>query len=270
MARQMGAIPLKGTIDGLTFYKHPEDGHLAKAKTSLSRDKVLHNPSFAKFRANRLEFDEGMYAGKLLRKAISTALFLLADMRISGRMNAAFKKVVQTDPENGFGERLFTAGDVSILKGFNFNRHYPLQDVFTGNYFTGQNKINKDLYISIPSFDVAANIVLPPYASHFQFVVCRAVVDFEKGIYKSISGSSDKLSVSQPVTPAHAFTLPLEPGVEGLDILVLGVAFFAKLEDIPRNAISARKRKKLKSMTPENGMLRFSGSLKIIRVDKAS
>jgi hypothetical protein len=268
MARQIGPIPLKGTIDGITFYEHPEDGHLARKKSRLTRKKVLKHRSFKQFRAYSAEFQELIFAGELLRNALRHVLFLIVDGKLSSRMNASFFQIVQFDKVNGFGKRLFTKGNIHLLKGFDFNCKHELGNVFTGSYITGQSKTNNDAYIGISPFDIATNINLPEYATHFQFMAGRAIVDFENGKHRSVCGTTNKIPINQSNLETVNFTLSLEPGMEGIDFLVLGIAFYAELKNIPRDAISGRKRMKLKRMADEDGLVKFSGTAKIVRVGR--
>jgi len=45
MAKQSGPIKIKGTIDGITFYKQ-SDTHLARQKSSLTGKRVKTDPAF--------------------------------------------------------------------------------------------------------------------------------------------------------------------------------------------------------------------------------
>ncbi len=93
----MGSIPITGTIDGLTFYLHPDDGYLARAKSSLTKEKVLKYPAFRRFIDRSYEFGEAIYAGKLLRRSLGSILFPAADGKLSSRMNTAMLSVVYSD-----------------------------------------------------------------------------------------------------------------------------------------------------------------------------
>jgi len=47
MAKQMGIIPLKGTIGNITFYQS-KAGHLARGKGGLNADRIATDPAFVR------------------------------------------------------------------------------------------------------------------------------------------------------------------------------------------------------------------------------
>jgi hypothetical protein len=268
MARQMGPIPLTGTIDGLTFYYHPEDGYLAKQKSSLTAERVMNDPKFKQFVYSSMEFGEAIFAGKLLRKSIRNILFPAADGKLSSRMNTTMLSIVQSDVENDFGMRKFEKGDATVLKDFEFNVKQAVHDAFSGNYLISRNKANDDLYISIPAFEISSKITAPEYASHFQFVAARTSIDFKHGTYKSIYGETASIPLNQSLSEDLRFILPSNNIPGGLGLMVLGIVFFAELKKIPRGAISQRKRQKLKGMVGSDGMVKFMGVLKVVRAGR--
>lgn len=268
MAKQMGHHPLKGTLDDLTFYYHPDDGYLVRKKSSMTKEKLLANPAYNYFVDCGKEFTEATYAGHLLRKSLRRILFPLADGKLSSRMIRALLEIIQSDTGNIGGERKPGKGNLLTLLGFEFNSKQALEDQFKGDYFTTRNKATNELYISIPAFPVAGKIVAPEYASHFQFVAGRALINFDEGRYTSRVGETISLPLDQPFTENLHFILPVEPLEGGIDVLVFGIKFSGKLENIPRNAISQRKRKRLKKIwTGPDGITPYTGALRIIRIN---
>jgi len=266
MARQIGHYPIQGTIDGLTFYHHPEHGFLVQPKSSLTGERILNDPKFHLFMLSSMDFREAIYAGKLFRKSIHAILFPSADGKLSSRMNTTMLTVVQSDLVNDNGQRKCCLGNMDLLKDFELNSKLPLDQVFNGPFLISRNKSNNDLHISIPHFTVSSAINVPEYVNGFQFVVMRSMVNFESGTYTSIHGESVKVPISQSVCPDLGFTLSLKTLEGSIDFLVLGIVFFAELKKIPRNAISQRKRMKLKHRIEADGTVKFTGTLKVVRV----
>lgn len=264
----MGSIPITGTIDGLTFYLHPDDGYLARAKSSLTKEKVLKHPAFRRFMDRSKEFGEAIYAGKLLRKSLSSILFPAADGKLSSRMNTAMLDVVYSDLLSEGGERMFYKGDAGLLKGFEFNIGHELDQVFTDRYIITRNKANDELYISIPSFTIASKIAAPEYASHFKFIASRVVINFDEGTYRSVVGETIRMPLSQAAAENLQFMLPSKSLPGGIDFVVLGIVFSGELNKIPRGGISQRKRNKLKAWRDADGVAEFTGALKVVRVVK--
>jgi hypothetical protein len=265
MARQMGQIPLKGTIDGITFYYHPDDGHLARAKSSLDKDRVMRDKKFQNFIHSGQEFKETTFAGKLLRKSLSKLLFPIADGKLSARMNATILQSIRADAVSDFGTRRFDKGQPEVLQGFEFNVKLPLETVFTGDVLIVRNKNNDDMHVSIPSFAVARQLQVPTHATHFQFVGGRMVIDFDKGAYKSVFGETSKMAVDfSDVSDIH-FSFPSIP-LHGTGFIFLGVVFWGDLKKMPRTVMSQRKRKELNRQIEADGTVQFTGALKIMKV----
>lgn len=65
--------------------------------------------------------------------------------------------------------------------------------------------------------------------------------------------------------PLH-FILSVEPIAGGIDFLLLDIRCSGKIDDIPEDATSQRKRKKLKRRKSADDIAAFTGALKIIRV----
>jgi hypothetical protein len=255
MARQMGSIPITGTIDGLTFYLHPDDGYLARAKSSLTKEKVLKHPAFRRF--------------KLLRRSLASILFPAADGKLSSRMNTAMLNVIYSDLVSEGGERKFDKGNPGLLKDFEFNIRHELDEVFTDRYVIARNKANDELYISIPSFTIASKIVAREYASHFKFIASRVVINFDEGSYRSVVGETIRMALGQAATENLQFILPSKPLPGSIDFVVMGIVFSGELKKIPRGGISQRKRNKLKVWRDADGVAEFTGALKVVRVVKA-
>jgi hypothetical protein len=266
MAKQMGHIPLKGTIGDVTYYFHPDDGYLARAKTDIDKKDIQKKPSYAYFRDCGKEFSDAIYAGQLMRHSINHILSPIADGKLSSRMNKALLQVIQSDPVNRPAERKLEMGQLLTLLGFEFNNKQAFADTFKGDFMVMRNKTTNELYINIPGFKVADMIKAPEYATHFQFVVARAVINFTEERYKNAIGETISIPLDQPFTENLHFVLPAEAIAGGIDFLLLGIRFSGKLDNIPKDATSQRKRKKLKRRKNADGTVDFTGALKIIRV----
>src|SRR5882757_7068614 len=100
MAKQAGPHPLEGPIGNTSFYHHPDDGFLAKQKSSLNKDRVMRDPHFEYTLYNAAEFGRAVAGATHLRFAFRPVLKTAADRKLSGRMNALFLKMVKSDTSN--------------------------------------------------------------------------------------------------------------------------------------------------------------------------
>ena len=125
MARQVGTFKIKGTIGDLTFYK--QDGeHLVRSKGGVDAERIKNDPAFQRTRENGNEFGEAGRQGKFLRIAFRNVLDKAADKRLTSRLTAKLMEIVKSDGVNGRGERKVASGDLSLLKGFEFNNRSNL------------------------------------------------------------------------------------------------------------------------------------------------
>ncbi|MBO9565958.1 MAG: hypothetical protein J7621_24490 [Niastella sp.] len=266
MARQVGVFPIRGTIDELTFYWTPDDGHLVKRKTSVTGKRVKTDPDFARTMLNAAEFTTSFRSAQLLRKALDHILFPIVDGKLSGRMNQEMVRVVQLDPIKGLGERAPCCSTLTTLEGFEFNRKLTLKEALLANYSIEHDEANQSLSIHIPSFTPAAHITAPAYVEHFKLLSGLAVVNFEEKHYAhEFWGTEALVRDQEPIDPLR-FTYPAKIPPGYTLFLTLGILFYAQLENIPKEDMSQRKRIRLKSQRWKDGITPFTGALALVKV----
>jgi hypothetical protein len=266
MARQIGIIPIKGTIDGLTFYETPDDGHLVKQKTRVTGERVKNDPDYRRTMLNAAEFKISIRSAQLLRHGLNNLLFPIADGKLSSRMNKELVQVVQMDDENDYGERMACSSNLTALEGFDFNRHLRLQDVFAVNYSLYHDEVNKEMHIDIPEFTPSAQVHAPEYVEYFQLISGAAIMDFETSHVVREFWATEQIRLNKEPVDIVQFRYPanIPPGYTLF--VALGVLFYAQLDNIPKNATSQRKRQKLKSQKWKDGFVPFTGALSLVKV----
>ena len=120
MAKQTSIITLNGNVGGLSFYK-TKDGHMAREKGGVSKDRIMNDPKYARTRENLKEFTENIRTVKLVQDTIRPAIIRIADPKLYQRMVRQMMKVLRTDPVNGRGQRVVAEGDWNLLQGFELN-----------------------------------------------------------------------------------------------------------------------------------------------------
>ena len=266
MARQIGIIPIKGTIGELTFYNTPDDGPLVKKKTRVTGERVKNDPGYRLTMLNAAEFTISIRSAQFLREALSSLLFPIADGKLSSRMNQELVKVVQLDEVNGLGERVPYSDTLTALEGFDFNRKLRLKEAFTALYSTTYDVAGKEMYIDIPGFTPSIHIQAPTYVEYFQLVSGAAVVDFEGRHFVHDFWATDRVPLNKEPIDAVRFSYPMTIPPGYTLFTALGVLFYARLDNIPKEAISQRKRRKLKSQRWEDGLVPFTGALSLVKV----
>ena len=266
MAKQAGQHLIEGTIDNLTFSK-TEDGYLVKKKSRLTREKVLTDPGFEQTRYNAQEFKEAIKSGQVIRLALHTLIKPLADTKLSSRMNTALLKVVQSDQESTLGERKASNGDPTLLKGFEFNRHLMMKKRFSADYAISHDEANNLLHIDIPGFKPSSCIESPQGAHSFRLICGVGVVNLEEQKHAPIhKQESVLLPLRKTITDAMRFSIPAEVAPGQVLFAVFGVSFYGELENIPSDAVSKRKMRRLRGMADEEGNVWFTGMLKVVEV----
>ena len=177
MAKQDGIIPLKGTIDNITFYKSG-DGYVARKKGGISASRIATDPKFQRTRENGAEFGRAGSAGQLVRKTFRQIILNSADRKVVGRLTREMMKVVKADLLSDRGFRTAANGDPRLLEGFDFNANSTLASTFSIETEVNVNRLGGTLTISIPSYVSSKMVNAPQGATHYKLVSAGAAIDF--------------------------------------------------------------------------------------------
>jgi len=183
MARQKGVIKLEGRIGDLSFYKSGGE-YMARTKGGVDAERIKTDPAYARTRENGAEFGRAGKAGKLLRSAFKVPISRSADKRVASRLAAEVLKVIQADSTNLRGERIVSAGDLSLLGGFEFNAAIGLDAVVGLQYNVAFDRTGGIGSVALGAFVPAVEIAEVEGATHFQFVVATAGINFDDETYE--------------------------------------------------------------------------------------
>ncbi len=170
MAKQTGVIRLQGTMGDITFYK-TKAGHLAKAKSSLTKEKVMKHPAFEGSRRAGSEFGRGAEASALLRHAFYPAARWAKDWSTHFRLNKLMTDIVRSDKQHGKGERVLSAGNVRLLEGFEWNEEHHFSNIFEGYYTTKIDVMTGQMTAKIAPFKASEWKMTPKECTHVQIRV---------------------------------------------------------------------------------------------------
>ena len=230
MAKQSGIIKLKGTIGGISFYK-TSDGHLAREKGGVDASRIANDPAFQRTRENGAEFGAAGKGGKVIRNAIRILLQNAKDKRVVSRLTTNLLKVVKTDSSNERGLRTIEGGDMSLLKGFEFNIKGKLGATLFTPFSTAFDRTTGEATVSIAAFAPTIRIAAPAGSTHFKMVMGAAEVDFatetstfendETAILPYDSANTAAIDLAATVTANSNFPV----------IQVLGVEFYQEVNE---------------------------------------
>ena len=216
MPKLKGPLKLKGTLGDITFSKS-EDGYIVHEKTSMNGKRIATDPSFQRTRENNAEFGRAGKATKLFRSAIRTLLQTAKDSKVTSRLTGEMMRVLKADTVNPRGMRNVVNGELEFLQGFEFNINAKLSATFGAPFTVAVNRAAGTLFINIPAFVPALQVVTPPGATHFKLLSLAAEVDFAKETYVISTNESaalpwdskDTADISLVNTVTANSTLPL-------------------------------------------------------------
>jgi hypothetical protein len=225
MARQDGVLLLKGQLGGLSFYKTGLDGHLARQKGGVDAKRIRTEASFARTRENGEEFGRAGQAGRLVRTAFRALVKSSSDSRVAARLTEKFSEVVHADSVSLRGKRNVADGDLSLLRGFEFNKNGKLRQTLLVKYSATIDRGTGTVNIVLPGLEPATMVVAPSGATNFRLVASAAAFDFNGDAYESVMAETEEYQVDAAgvLTPDLALVLPV--GDSNPIVVVLGIEF---------------------------------------------
>jgi hypothetical protein len=226
MARQDGVLLLKGELGGLSFYKTNLDGHLARQKGGVDAKRIRTDPSFARTRENGEEFGRAGQAGRLLRTAFRGLVMNSSDGRVASRLTRKFSEIVHSDTTSLRGKRNVADGDMSLLRGFDFNIDGKLRQTLLVKYGAEVDRTAGTVAINLPNLVPARMVIAPEGATNFRLVASVAEFDFAGDDYNSVMVETEEfpIDVTAQLTPDLSLAIPQFSGNNPV-VVVLGIEF---------------------------------------------
>lgn len=228
MARQKGIIKLKGTIGDISFYK-TTDGHLAREKGGVEKDRIMNDPAFQRTRENGSEFGRAGKGGKLIRNAIRPLLQNAKDKRVTSRLTKDLVAVVKSDPINERGERTIQDGYIGLITGFDFNIRGKLGTTLFAPFEVAFDRTGGDVRADLAAFSPIVRIAAPGGTTHFKIVMGAAELDFVNESFVFEMDDSGILPYSAPDTTPTNLATALTPNSTLPVLQVLGVEFYQEV-----------------------------------------
>jgi len=230
MAKQVGTHSLRGSIGDVTYFQNAF-GLLAKEKSGPSRSMVLKDRRFALTRANSAEFKGAIAASKLVRDAFRPLLQTVKNVRLNGRMNGVFSKMVKSDATHGRGQRIVSAGSVVMLKGFEFNGEHTLKDKLRVSYKASISAAKGIMQVKMDPFVPKKAIKdVPAGATHFRIESGGAAVDFTKKRFSNTEGSTPLLKIDGKLTKPVCLEYAIKGASGESLILAVGIVFYKMVD----------------------------------------
>lgn len=228
MAKQIGVMPVQGTIDNISYYKS-KHGFMMRKKGGVSAERLATDPAFARVRETQQEFKRATRASQLLREAISGPLKGNSDTLMVSRLFKNMMKVIKTDPVNGRGLRTITDGNTTELRNFEFNIGSPFKTTLQVAFTSVINRATGDLSINLPGFIPEKGMYAPPEATHFVLTVAAVELDLTGETYVSSEIDSAQIAITEVKTPDINLVAHVTPNSTHPLFLIVGIKFFTKI-----------------------------------------
>ena len=196
MARQVGVLKYKGSIDGIRHYKiKGMTGNFAGMNGGATGEQIKSGASFVRTRENMNEFAGCASVGKAIRAGQSQLMKTMSDPQLTGRLTGIVKKINLEDQTEARGYRAILISAVpQHLIGLNFNRNNTVEGSFTGEFETVANAGRNSVTLTVEAFETLKQLNVPSGATHFRFVNSISVIsDYA---YNSLT------KVYEPIEPA--------------------------------------------------------------------
>ncbi len=231
MAKLKSLIKMEGTMEDFTFYKN-SDGYFVKAKSGVSKNRIMNDPAFVRTRENGAEFGSIAGSGKLLRTALGPMIFRAKDSKLTSRLVKVMGQLKNLDSVSVRGMRNVAEGlnapqAPALLEGFDFNARATygsvLNSITTVDTATGT--------VSIASYNPLEQMRSPEGATHFSLQSGFLKVDFATELYE-LTQSTEIIYplVNGLITPV--LTPVAVPSVAGTGIHVLLIEFFQEVNGV--------------------------------------
>jgi hypothetical protein len=208
MAKQCGIFRFTGQMGGISYYKR-KGKYYARRKTAHN---VANDARFSKTYLNGLDFGTASRASKSFRTALGHCVKSFSDPQYYYRLTALFYAAVRADNTQAAGQRTVSGGDLSAVKGFEFNKKTAF-----GKYFAdttvGIDRGNDQVTISMSPNSEGGKV------KHKDLVAHIVSVNFKKGTY-TVYSHNISLVDGQAIFTLDA---PLRANPEDSIIVTLGV-----------------------------------------------
>jgi hypothetical protein len=213
MARQTGILKFKGSLGGLSFYKHKHYGMLVRQSNPVSAERMRTDPAFARTRENSSEFGRTSKAAKLLRHGLLGFLNDIGTEFLDNRLMKHMLAIKDQDFSNARGQRCVSQAltdNPALLGGFElhatqtlgrFMQQLPVVDTLTGKI----------------TWTACSAGHLPPKATHIALTAFRGSLDFAKGTGDIRISESRTIALSN-LNQEISLELPRPTGTSGIEI----------------------------------------------------
>lgn len=204
---------------------------MAQEKTSKIAKRIKTDPLFERTRQTIEEFKRSGKAAKLLLDALRQAGVYAKDRSLFSRLNTQMFKVIKTDGVHRRGERLIVNGDMSLIRGFDFNINGKLSSLLFIQPTATIDRASGTMKVELPPFVPKELIKAPLNATYFTIACAAAEIDFATGTFVTATASTEALPYNDEKTAAISLTATVPANSTKWLLLAVGLAFNDETND---------------------------------------
>ncbi len=228
MAKQVGIIRLKGTIDGINYYAHKDAGDLARKAGGGFSPGSHKKESNVRPRENASEFGHCSRVKGRFRFALIPFLSVRKDGSLHGRFMQLFTALKKLDKVNNRGERKVARGLETplgrhLMQHFEFTRQCRVLDILGASVnfdFTSRT-------LQVTNFNIE-HVSFPAGATHLSLTLGLLHFDFDTLQYQL--KCSTPFYVERDFNESSFEMHVALPEGNGMAMAVLGMKTYQKVE----------------------------------------
>jgi hypothetical protein len=162
-----------------------------KRKGAVTKQQLLTHPNFAVSRKAMKEFGLCATGGRLLRRSLGE--FANFDSHVHPRLHSLLHKILTSDTAHAMGSRSIMQGDISLLKGFPFNKHSTTHVFgFLGITSCIDPKKGKAI-LQVPQFNPESDSIWPEGAESMEIDSMLISLNFDEGVSEEVRANSKRI-----------------------------------------------------------------------------
>ncbi|MGQ7857028.1 hypothetical protein ACUN24_22545 [Pedobacter sp. WC2501] len=218
MAIQNGIIKINGQLGDLVFYK--------RGNTDVVRQKAAHKQQTEASKKSSRDFGTASRNAAYIRKAFAPLVKLYAYGDLLNRLNKRFIEIFKTIPAEHAGNKKLIDGDITLLKGFEFNSSKALGQLWLRETVLC---IEPDglVKLILPKCELKTLLKPHPKATEARLQVMGFHFELDdNGGYEIMEVNDLVIPLNNSPFPKTALTLNLDHQGDKALIFAMGISFF--------------------------------------------
>ncbi|QXU39822.1 hypothetical protein [Pedobacter sp. D749] len=218
MASQNGIIKINGQLGDLVFYK--------RGNTDVVRQKAAHKQQTEASKKSSRDFGTASRNAAYIRKAFAPLVKLYAYGDLLNRLNKRFIEIFKTMPAEQAGNKKLIDGNITLLKGFEFNSSKALEQLWLRET---DLRIEPDglVKLILPKCELKTLMKPHPKATEARLQVMGFHFELDdQGGYEIIEVNDLVIPLNNMPFPKTTLTLGLNHQGDKALIFAMGISFF--------------------------------------------